>query len=1407
MQVTSMKVGDLFPRPRLRLQADGVGVDLSEAVSVTARVRLPGSTSHVDRDVTVADQDVTANHGIVTVVLIDGDTDFQGTIKFDIEVEWATGVQTWPSRGYFKIWLLEDADSAQGGGPPLVGSSGDPFTLDRIYDVNISSVADNDLLQYDSTSARWLNVAPADVRSTLGLGSAALSSTTDFIRSSVTQAGAALTPTAQTLWSFQPADTNRGPFQWVMCGAAFDSVFDPVMYLGYNVTDGGGVAKSGEASFRTALESHYRNGGVNNFEYYFEYMSGDLVTRRRPFFLQMDKSTGAVNSMQFSANTAYFTQESDEAPYFTISRGNITSAPYAGTPIEWRIKAASAQNSVFTMENSTSVALTIETLTEDSAVLRAGSIANENLYLFNNRGIAVNVQDNAAALTVMGGAVGPVAVFRAGSVAGNLTTWQDNASSVLASVSAAGLATFAGVTLTDATNLVFGTSTGTRIGTATSQKLGFYNATPIIRPSGSILTALSNLGLVGSPTLASTALSDTANLAYLNVANTFAAAQFIDGSSDQIQLRVQGHSSQTADIFKVETSAGTKIGGWDQWGQLNTQYITDTTGVSPYFRFQTTSLMAINQGNAANVAFAVRGMASQSGALTLWQDSASTTLASISAAGAIKGASIGPVSASTFNILDNTGGAVATARTTDFLVNYRLIAGSTTGTEAFKSVGNSLLTVSNAAHIPVQVRGFTSQTANLQTWENSSATVLASISAAGAGTFNGVTVAAGYDINAAHAATGTTRYGVNAVNSVATGTGNSAFGYQAATSLTTGFSNVAMGYRALYVNTTGNYNTAIGHSTLLALASGDGNTALGWNALAAANGTTKNTAVGMWAQKVLASGNYNTTVGAESQYALNGGANNTSLGYGSLQGVTTGSGNIAIGYASGAYSTNQSYELFINSIDRTNRAGDIAGSIIYGVQSGTVANQTLALNASVTAEYGLRIGTNSGVLRLGTSGALYDRRAITNTYWGYSNSYRAILLGSASTNYNITDGASTIAINYDPSINAWAGFSGDGGEMIVRRGLTVCVPNSGDTSFKKTMTWRDGFVGINQTAPTSGLQIQPPDAASIGLRVLGFAAQTASLQTWENSSASVLASISAAGLGTFAGVASTTGTFSSDVSVGAGSAAVDSLLTINGGTNTGKGGAIAFKRGGSSKGYLGTRSFVIGGSTDDISLISYADLTLGIGSQILMAMSSSANTLNAYSSTAIPVVAKGFSAQTANLQEWQNSSGTALASVSSAGLGVFAGVTSTENVAVTKSQSATTRIAVTNGSTNANALAEIRAATDAGYTGLFKHPAAYGGYKILGASDAAIYNSPAGHISILNDVASGVIRFAAGGASSAQVQIETTGKLTTFTPTAAAASVRLPHGTAPTTPADGDMWTTDAGLYVHINGSTVGPLS
>jgi hypothetical protein len=37
-------------------------------------------------------------------------------------------------------------------------------------------------------------------------------------------------------------------------------------------------------------------------------------------------------------------------------------------------------------------------------------------------------------------------------------------------------------------------------------------------------------------------------------------------------------------------------------------------------------------------------------------------------------------------------------------------------------------------------------------------------------------------------------------------------------------------------------------------------------------------------------------------------------------------------------------------------------------------------------------------------------------------------------------------------------------------------------------------------------------------------------------------------------------------------------------------------------------------------------------------------------------------------------------------------------------------------------------------------------------------------------------------------------------------TLRIPHGSAPTTPTNGDVWTTTAGMYVRINGVTVGPL-
>lgn len=51
-----------------------------------------------------------------------------------------------------------------------------------------------------------------------------------------------------------------------------------------------------------------------------------------------------------------------------------------------------------------------------------------------------------------------------------------------------------------------------------------------------------------------------------------------------------------------------------------------------------------------------------------------------------------------------------------------------------------------------------------------------------------------------------------------------------------------------------------------------------------------------------------------------------------------------------------------------------------------------------------------------------------------------------------------------------------------------------------------------------------------------------------------------------------------------------------------------------------------------------------------------------------------------------------------------------------------------------------------------------------------------------------------------------TGRLVTSAPSATLAGFNMTPGSTPSTPANGDMWITSAGLFVQVNGSTVGPL-
>ena len=86
-------------------------------------------------------------------------------------------------------------------------------------------------------------------------------------------------------------------------------------------------------------------------------------------------------------------------------------------------------------------------------------------------------------------------------------------------------------------------------------------------------TARTNLGL---GTMATQASSSYAAL----TGATFTGQVFVDGSSDQIQMRVQGHSTQTNDLFRAEDSANIVLAKITNTGAGTFAGITSTAGLT-----------------------------------------------------------------------------------------------------------------------------------------------------------------------------------------------------------------------------------------------------------------------------------------------------------------------------------------------------------------------------------------------------------------------------------------------------------------------------------------------------------------------------------------------------------------------------------------------------------------------------------------------------------------------------------------------------------------------------------------------------------------------------------------------------------------------------------------------------------
>jgi hypothetical protein len=223
--------------------------------------------------------------------------------------------------------------------------------------------------------------------------------------------------------------------------------------------------------------------------------------------------------------------------------------------------------------------------------------------------------------------------------------------------------------------------------------------------------------------------------------------------------------------------------------------------------------------------------------------------------------------------------------------------------------------------------------------------------------------------------------GWQALNSNTKGYNNVGVGVAALWANTEGFNNLALGKSALHNNLIGysnvaigadsqllaeaaNYNVSIGDGTMsLGIVIGTSNVGIGYGALNALVGGSNNVALGYEALYILQSGGNNLALGANAMRQANGGSSNIGIGSGALYSVASGSrnvaigvnalsinadndGNIGIGYMAGAYENNGNF-FYINNQDRTNLAGDRAGSLIWGKFDVTPASQILQINACI----------------------------------------------------------------------------------------------------------------------------------------------------------------------------------------------------------------------------------------------------------------------------------------------------------------------------------------------------------------------------------------------------------------------------------------------------------------------------
>ena len=288
--------------------------------------------------------------------------------------------------------------------------------------------------------------------------------------------------------------------------------------------------------------------------------------------------------------------------------------------------------------------------------------------------------------TTFAPSVSPIVVRGTISQSADLTQWQNVGGTVLAKINSAGELT--------TPNLALSTYGGI-------YAPGSYM---VLNPAD---TRIVSTGLsVGATSVAPSAQLQVTN----NVAGTTA-------------MIVKAAASQTADLQQWQDSAGNILSRISPNGLVNTSAILSKNNYSSYFSFADNQPIFANPLTAAHVALVVKGAPSQTSNLQEWQNSAAASLFSIGPDGSFKWSDgySGPGKFYWGSAeIGGFGNGIATGQTWYF--------------RSYNSARNAMVVQGqpNQSVASVIIRADSSQTGNLQEWQNSAGTVLSKIDSAGA---------------------------------------------------------------------------------------------------------------------------------------------------------------------------------------------------------------------------------------------------------------------------------------------------------------------------------------------------------------------------------------------------------------------------------------------------------------------------------------------------------------------------------------------------------------------------------------------------------------------------------------------------------------------------------------------------